>query len=113
MRKGDPELERQWRARLQEMASQGVGVTEYARRTGHKYKTIYYWRRRIAELEGEGSVAPEKRPSTFVKIADVRSGAPEVGTLVLRVGERYSLQIGERVEGGALKAVLDVLEARQ
>ena len=73
MRKGNPKLERQWRAHLQEMASEGVGVTEYARRTGLKYKTLYYWRLRIAALDGEGSVAHEKSPAAFVKIYDVRS----------------------------------------
>ena len=113
MRKGDPELEKQWRARLQEMASRGIGVTEYARQMGLKYKTIYYWRRRIAELDNGELVARKKPPATFVKIAGVQVEASGAETLVLRVGKHYSLQIGGQVDRGVLDSVLDVLEARQ
>jgi hypothetical protein len=90
------------RGMLAALAKSGLSIEEFARERGFVQQRIYYWRKRIAELD-------EQRPQ-LLPVA-VRDDAPRRGepvTLLLRSGHMMKLANGFDEE--AFLRVITLLE---
>ena len=94
------ELAAHYEELLAEQESSGLSVAEFAEEVGVSSGTLYSWRRRLADPPSVGELVE-------VTVADSDAGGG--GTLVLRVDERYAIELEEDFDGAALSRLLEVL----
>lgn len=94
------ELAEYYAGLLAEQESSGLSVAEFADEVGISSATLYSWRRR---LEG----APRTRHLVEVKIADDHTEGDSM--LVLRVDDRFAIEVPANFDRDALSHLLEIL----
>lgn len=101
-RRAGGELAEYYRGLLEEQADSGLSVTEFAEEVGVSAATLYSWRRRLRDDPG----LPGAR-LVQVAVSETSHGG---GTLILRVGEEYEVELGAGFDADTLRRLLAVLD---
>lgn len=93
---------RNWRKHVRNWKESGLTQAEYCRRNGINRRSLFYWKKRVAQCDPEIS---------FVEIA-LPPGCITPRSSVLRVliGERYRIEIESGFDPGLLQQVVCALE---
>jgi len=97
-------------AALEDQASSGLSVADYAIEIGVTAATLYQWRRRLSE---EGGTRPVRRGGGLVEVM-VKPGTPaaESCTYVVRVGcGGRSIEVRRGFDSGELQRLVTLLES--
>lgn len=129
----DPDKEARWRARLKRHATTGLSVRAFCRRERVTESAFYFWRRVIAERDGEKVLpapsssksspmlpAPETSdpatalpPFVPVAIAGPRAGTRGRDTsMVIELAGGRVLRLPESIPAGRLAELVHAIESR-
>lgn len=87
---------------LEEQVASGLNVVDFAAEVGVSWATLYSWRRRLG-VEGA-------RPKLVeVQVPAAAHGLAASGSMRLRVGDRFQLELEPGFDGGELERLLGVL----
>ena len=100
-------------AALEEQASSGLSMAEYADELGVAPTTLYQWKRRLCAEDHAEFETPASFGLVEVSVED-RSSAKstdDAGHLVVRVGEGRYVEVPPRFDDGELMRLIAVLES--
>jgi len=98
------EKRRYWQDHIERWRSSGMTQKDYCQKNGLKWSTFHYWRRRLQELSA---------PVSLVQVAVGPGQSSRVGCdwpgLVLLVGDRYKVRVGDEFNPGTLARLVQTL----
>jgi hypothetical protein len=109
----DPRRETRWRKILANQAVSGLSVREFCRRQKLTEASFYFWRRTIAERDGEPVYPVTARPTlpTFLPVR-VSNEAPSTASISIELAGGRVLKLPESMSTERLVDLIDALEAR-
>ena len=105
-----------WRERFAEHLQSGLTVREYCRRHSFRSKSFYYWKRRVAQVDGLSDASAGSSPATSSAAWICVEPTPEASTclrpsLVVRVSGA-EIEVGAGFDPSLLRAVVDALRVQ-
>lgn len=109
----DSQREARWRQILAKQAASGLSVREFCRRQNLTEASFYFWRRTIAERDGEPvREAPERSTlPTFLPVR-VSGEVPSTAAISIEVAGGRVLKLPVSMSNERLVALIDALETR-
>jgi len=104
------ELADWYTAALEEQASSGLSMSDYADELGVTPTTLYQWRRRLSADDAAEFETPGSLGLVEVAIED-RSSAASVDPIVVRLGNGRCVELPRRFEDDDLIRLLEILES--
>ncbi len=107
-----------WYAEVfQAQDAEGMGASDLAALLGVTTTNIYYWRRRLRDLDaGEESARAAEGPSGLVRVEVARAAGGATGgerraALEVRLGDSRTIVVPARFDADELRKLVSVLEA--
>ena len=100
-----------WYAKaLEDQASSGLSVAEYAEEIGVTAATLYQWRRRLSAQGTDDPVA--SGPFGLVEVSVGGEVAPEIGGIyVVRLGRDREIEVPSKFAEAELRRLIRVVES--
>ena len=97
-----------WAAHIRACDRSGLSIAEYCRRQGLSYHAFRYWKKKL----GHGAAAPGISLVEIGRIPGNGTGTPMPGafSLRLRIGGKYSIEIGDSFNPSTLVRLVSVVE---
>ena len=107
------DLGRWYAAALEQQASSGLSVAEYADQLGVTAATLYQWRRRLAGQsdDRDGRGRPGRVGLVEVTMKPVATPARDTATFVVRPGRNRRIEVPPRFDPTELSRLVAVLES--
>ncbi|RLA56225.1 MAG: hypothetical protein DRR04_14225 [Gammaproteobacteria bacterium] len=97
---------------LEDQASSGLSMAEYAAEVGVAAATLYQWKRRLSGRAESPSGSNTARPSGLIQVGLNDSVAVEAQSMfIVRLSPERSIEVPQDFETEALEQLLSILEA--
>jgi transposase len=107
---GDPRKARCWRRQIERWHSSGMSISRFCRSSGFSESLFYYWRRTIAQRDGQ---VRERGGGLFVpvRVTEDEPGSLPGGIEIVLAGDRR-IRVNGRVDRQMLADVVAVVEGQ-
>ena len=112
--RGRDELAEWYAAALDDQATSGLTVAEYAEEIGVAAATLYQWRRRLS-VDAGGDLSAPPRPAGLVEVTlEAERTEPSIeaaGVFTVRLGCGRSIELPQHFDGSELRRLVEILES--